>query len=925
VSDVPPDDMNELPTWPEVVDACHELSLDEPFDVYRLDQDWKAYPAGSLIVLARDRFYVQGKPESGYLIKARGDVPEPVYVAPSFVNCKRCPLHEGRITIVDGLGPRQPKLMIVGEAPGREEDASGIPFVGASGTLLRATLAELGLKPDDVYLTNSVRCRPPENRNPTGKELEVCLHWLVQELQHVQPEAVLAVGVVAAGQVQAAMAQGSNGFRYFQAYHPAYILRQKGKRREWVKQLQEASRYVLGQPEPKIKPEPEPWIEAPISWDAPVIAIDTETVDLEDKYGQTVITIQASDGRCAELYKPVSTLAGRTGPIRVSRAQVPGEAGKGAQAGVLPEVEPVANGRRKPPVSSKELPELAACDRRNAAREPGEVPGIRWEDQSYRLDPGSRHFAYANVKHDLPRIGGDLRKLSTWDDVCLMAYVLRYPEVGLKKIGPELTGIAMAPITSVIGTGKNRIGFDEALVRTPEKAREYALLDAVVTARCYPILREQLYREPRLAQYYQTIEKPVVPIVYEMEQRGALIDNRALANLEGELAELRDGERDVAIFYAGQDINPNSSRDIAKVLQSLGAVLRDRTPTGAWQVDKAALLKVTGCADVPELDDRKPLDKFVKSVLAYREYAKLLGTYCKALKVQDEQGRVHTNYNQMVTATTRFSSSDPNLQNIPIRTPLGRRFRLVFIARSGYVIVKADFSQLELRIYAHCTQEPFLLDAYRHTDHDTSGIDNTCSKCDVHLRFATLWQRPRKIAKNGVFAVVYQVGDKTLAKTLGLRREETAGFLAKMKEDMPSVAGGWKDYISHTLASQGYVETLYGWRGYYPLYASPVPYEAAEALRQAANLPIQGTAGGILKQLFLAHDSLAPDYGQELLLQVHDEVVFEVPERNAVPFGHFLAGLADEINPLSVPLKLDVSIGPSWGETIPLGEYQNAR
>jgi uracil-DNA glycosylase family 4 len=980
ISSVPPVDLNELPTWPEIIDACEGLSYDEAFEVGALGVAWKDYPKGTICVVATGRVYLQPAPTHGLFIKVVGDSTEDIKYTASGVGCQQCPLHKERTMICDGVGPHQPKVAIIAEAPGREEDACGIPFVGRSGQLLKALLSEVGFTPDDYFLTNTVRCRPPENRDPTKAEIAACKFWLTQEMERVKPQSVLLLGRHARESFDSSCLPPNTPIWHLQ--HPAYLLRNPSKVPAWRRDLAAFAeeigiKPVLNDPRPQHAPlHAEPWEHGEPAWDADVLAVDTETRSLEDDHRQELVTIQVSDGSRAQLYRPLHNLAGASGPIWVSHLEGIREAREGPSESVLPQVREVPGGGRLTYLSQHTLPELAACDRRESHRQSLAFSGHR------RADFTSRRYIYHNVKYDLPRIGGDLRKLDTWEDTALIAYQLRYDRVGLKILGPEITGIPMRPISDLLkrqvqagvrhpGTNSYqkaqdvwraqlKIGnsratekvvfsfthkdkevseqalkdecarrgirweiphykweecdFAEALESRPEDAVAYALTDAVVTARMFPVLYRLLAQEPTLLRHYHEIEKPVVAVVYDMEQAGARIDNTALVALEQTLKDQAEHEKTLAQFWADEDFNPNSGRELARIIEKLGGRLKDKTPTGALKTDKTALLRVCGVESSEDLHEDTDLTRFVGATLRYKGVGKLLSTYVPALKQQDEQGRIHTNFNQMVTDTNRFSSSGPNLQNIPART--GKQFRKVFIARPGHVIVKADFSQLELRIYAHYTREDVLLEAY-------SGPEER----DVHQAFASRWGVDRKIAKNGVFGLVYGVEGRKLAATLGIPQDQTKRFLDQMRLEMPSIAGGWREHISNILAQYGYVETLYGWRNYYPGFRSPLQQEAAKALREAANLPIQGTAGGILKKLLLAYDAWrwrTEAYGSVPILMVHDEVVFEVPERQAAVFGYELQRLVPDINPLSVPLKLEVEIGPNWGECIKLEEWSRA-
>ncbi len=909
----PPEDINELPTWPEIVDACDPLSLDEPFEVYRLKERWASYPSGTLVVVSPTATYLQPTSTTGLRITLKGTGEEPYFTA-SGVGCRQCPLWQSRALIVEGMGPFNPKVMIVAEAPGGDEDISGMPFVGQSGQLLRSYLSEVGLNDQDYFMTNVVRCRPPSNRTPTRKEAKACSHWLEEEVQRVNPRSVLLLGATARENFNQAWV--APGVPIWQLAHPAALLRDKRKTANWLAGLRDFAQQIgVGAHAANLKSsQAADWEHARPDWQADVLAVDTETRSLEDDYRSEVVTVQVSDGRSAQLYRPVHHLAGQGRPLRVRELKGIREDCEGASAGVFPEVREIPTGGRLTYLSHHALPKLETHPRRAACSEHQSLAWSEWEDT---LDLTGRRYIYHNVKYDLPRIGGDLWRLDTWEDTALIAYVLRYPRVGLKVLGPEVTGMYMEPIQSVIGSGKKQIGFDEALERDPTRAVAYALKDAVVTARMFPVLYAELAKSPTLLKYYKEIEKPCVPVVWDMEQNGALIDNAALSVLEGELRQQIEVQRSLAQMWAGdEDINPNSGRDLAKTILALGGKLTDRTKTGELSTDKSALLRVCHVESADELPAcSDPLPNFIRAILGYKQFAKLLSTYIPAMRRQDDAGRIHTNFNQMVTDTSRFSSSGPNLQNIPSRSKIGKRFRQVIVARPGHVIVKADFSQLELRIYAHYTGEQVLRDAY------------TGDERDVHLLFAQQWGVERAIAKNGVFGLVYGVEARKLAATLGIPEERTREFIDSMRRTMPSIAGGWQEHISHILDQYGYVETLYGWRNYYPEHRSPSKSARKAALREAANLPIQGTAGGILKRLLVAYDAWRRDTGacdSLPILMVHDEIVFEVPAKHAAEFGYALARLAPEINPLSVNLVLSVEVGPNWGQTVALEKWINA-
>lgn len=845
-------------------------------------------------------------------------------VTASGVGCEMCPeLCEGRKQIVEGVGPHRAKLMVIAEAPGREEDEYGAPFVGQSGTLLHATLSELGLMRADYYCTNTVRCRPPGNRDPSPEELENCRFWLLEEIARVNPENILLLGKIAASQ-RKYIEQEFKGSIY-EAAHPAYLLRFPAKRPEWKRHLGEILEKVGGVQASQVgdglrfEPPVAQWARGTPDVAEDVLAVDIETDDLEEGYGTRTVTVQLASADVAQLYEPVHHLAlPQCGPIRLRVSQAPGQDQEGASGGLGSEVPAgLAEGDgREPHLPHAAVRELATHHTGDTSGEHGAEPLSSDREDGIWWDANARHHFYANVKYDGPRIGLDLYDFSKWDDIQLVAYVLREPRVGLKEIGPKYTGIPMASIKTILGTGKNQRPFSQALREDYARAEEYALKDGIVTARLVPILWERLRAEPILWRYYHEMEKPVVPVVAKLEQVGVQVDPDRLVELCETLT--READRAVGVLEGllGPGTNWNSPRQVARTLIENGFKLTSKTKTGQISIDKAALLGYLRVNSVDELDLGVPTHQVVQTLLHYKTMVKLRSTYVAALLARrDSESRVHARFNQMVTDTSRFSSSEPNLQNIPIRNPLlGKAFRRVFVARPGHVLVKADFSQLELRIYAHYTREPLLLAAY------CGPVER-----DVHQDIADEFSEfgvPRWRAKNGIFAAIYQAEAAQLARTFGIPPENATDFLKALRHKLPSLGGIWKDSVAAELVSCGYVETLYGWRNYYPMFFSPLRGERNEALRAAANMPIQGTAGGVLKKLLVAVDSVAAQNGAALVLTVHDEVVYEVPEGNARGFGRELEKIGREVAPeLSVPLRLDVQIGPDWGTLTELDKY----
>jgi DNA polymerase-1 len=653
------------------------------------------------------------------------------------------------------------------------------------------------------------------------------------------------------------------GIKYFVAYHPAYVSRTPAQMPVWEQQLLKATRAALGiiaRPMASRSGDVPGWVDGSPDLSSPWLAADTETDDLTEGVGVTRVCWSISDGVAQEFR----------------------------------------------------------------------------DDEPPALD----HVWLHNAKYDIPLLNIDPWDLSRYDDTMIVAYLLRkYPLVGLKEIGPQITGIPMHSITELLGKGKDKKSFSQALADEPEKARDYAMRDALVTSRQAPSLWAELEAEPNLMWLYENLEKPLVPVLLEMEQRGVQVNPVTLKEMEAELdveiLQLETSLRErlnLPLYYTGvrviKEHDPLSSpQKLGPAMIEAGVPLRKKTrKSGQLQTDEATLLAACRVDRVEELREGVTAHEIVRDVLTLRGYKKLRSTYLLPLHdKRDRQGRVHGRFNQCVAATGRLSSSDPNLQNIPIRTELGKRIRRVFEAKPGHVHVKGDYSQLEVRLYAHFTKEPVLLDAYLHEDHDTDGPGGKCLRCDVHQGVANTVEIPRKDAKNTLFAALYGASEPKIATTAGVPRNRAGAFLSGLRTRMPSLLNWRQRVLNMITRNGGYVETILKRREYFPEILSPLPRIAEEALRQAANHPIQGSASDIVKILMnRSARELAPQYDAGMVLMVHDELVFEVPEDNALDFGRRLAALGADVGRqvhLSVPLEFSVEIGYNWGDTVPLEEW----
>ncbi len=526
-------------------------------------------------------------------------------------------------------------------------------------------------------------------------------------------------------------------------------------------------------------------------------------------------------------------------------------------------------------------------------------PQLAWSTVKQALAPVLGDTRVTKVGHDVKedsiffaRAGAPLGGPAF--DTHVAAYLID-PESpnDLRDVARRELGVEIARFDATAKRGPQPL-FEELDV---ERAATFAAVSAEVA------LGLRARYEPRLAdeglgRLMRDVEMPLASVLAAVQMRGVLVDVAALERLGREAEQqLRDLEADCKRI-AGREFLLRSRDQLEKILfDDLGLPVVKRTPKGGRSTD----------ADVLEaLADKHALPR---AILAYRELDKLKGTYIDALPkyVHPETGRIHTRFDQAVAATGRLASSDPNLQNIPIRTELGRSIRSAFVASPGHVIVSADYSQIELRVLAHLAGDPELIDAF-------------ASGADVHARTAALMfgkrqedvsSDERRAAKTINFGVIYGMGDSALAKQLGIAREKAAEFIAAYFQRYAGVAR----FMDRTVeaARQGEaVRTLLGRRRFLPNLHSANRALRFEAERVARNTPIQGTAADILK---LAMVNLGrDDAGSTMVLTVHDELVFEVPEGEAARVGERIKELMEGAMKLAVPLLVEVGCGKSWAE-----------
>ncbi len=483
-------------------------------------------------------------------------------------------------------------------------------------------------------------------------------------------------------------------------------------------------------------------------------------------------------------------------------------------------------------------------------------------------------------------------------DTLLQAYVLEsHKPRDMDSMAHRHLGVKTITYEEVAGKGAKQIGFDQVEVA---RAAEYAAEDADVTLQLHRALYPQVAADEKLEYVYRRIEMPALEALFTMERNGVLLDASLLDAQSRELGQKMLELEQSAFQAAGQPFNLNSPKQIQEILfDRLQLPVVKKTPGGAPSTDEDVLQQLA-------LDYPLP-----KILLDYRSMAKLKSTYTDKLPrmVNPKTGRVHTSYSQAGAVTGRLASSDPNLQNIPVRTAEGRRIREAFIAAPGNVIVSADYSQIELRIMAHLSSDAGLLKAFAE-GHDVHRA--TASEV-FGVPPEEVSSEQRRYAKVINFGLIYGMSVFGLAGQLGVERSAAQTYMDRYFARYPGVA----DYMQRTrdlAKQQGYVETVFGRRLWLPEIKSSNGARRQGAERAAINAPMQGTAADLIKLAMVAvQDWLEQEsMGARLILQVHDELVLEVPEAELATVKNRLPGLMCGVAELKVPLEVEVGVGPNW-------------
>ncbi len=507
-----------------------------------------------------------------------------------------------------------------------------------------------------------------------------------------------------------------------------------------------------------------------------------------------------------------------------------------------------------------------------------------------------------NIKFDLAvlsKIGLDISPISF--DTMVASYLLNPSsrQHSLDTLVFTELGHEMIPIEKLIGKkGKSQLTLD----RVPlDKVVEYACEDADYTYRLVGPLRKQL-AEKSITGLFEKIELPLIPVLEKMERCGVLIDSGFLSKMSAETEKKINVLEKNIYKQAGEKFNINSPIQLKKILFDKLDI----------DTEGIGVTKTGYSTAASELEKMKDAHHIVPLISEYRELAKLKSTYLDALPelISPQTGRVHTSFNQTITATGRLSSSNPNLQNIPIRTSLGREIRKAFVAPPGFQILSADYSQIELRIVASLADDPSMIEAFKNNEDIHARTAAEINGCDIE----SVTKEMRRAAKTINFGILYGMGTYGLARSADMDVSEASEYIETYFEHHEAI----RKYFELTKAlarKKGFVETLFGRRRYLPEINSGIQQVRASAERMAINMPVQGTAADLMKLAMIEIDDNLPKISPQtkMILQVHDELVFEVPKRDISRVIKYIRETMENIYRLRVPIKADVETGSSWG------------
>ncbi len=507
-----------------------------------------------------------------------------------------------------------------------------------------------------------------------------------------------------------------------------------------------------------------------------------------------------------------------------------------------------------------------------------------------------------NLKYDanvLANHGISLRGIA--EDTMLQSYVLDAAgnRHDMDSLALKYLGHSTIHFEDIAGKGAKQITFNQIEIKD---AGPYAAEDADITLRLHHALRSQIAAEPELDSVYRDIELPLVPVLSRIERNGALVDRALLDTQSHELGEKIEAIKKLAYDEAGGPFNLSSPKQLGEILfEKLGLPVVKKTPKGAPSTAEEVLAELAHDYPLPRL------------ILDFRGMAKLKSTYTDKLPqmIDSKTGRIHTSYHQAVAATGRLSSTDPNLQNIPIRTPEGRRIRQAFIANKGYKLLAADYSQIELRIMAHLSGDAGLIEAFANGE----DIHRATAAEVFGTELADVSDDQRRSAKAINFGLIYGMSAFGLARQLNIPRGEAQEYIDRYFDRYPGVRQ-FMDDIRASAKDKGYVETLFGRRLYLPDIKASNGMRRQAAERIAINAPMQGTAADIIKRAMITVDEWLQSSKADalMIMQVHDELVLEVAEGQLDEVSAQLEKLMSQAADLAVPLEVGIGVGNNWDE-----------
>ncbi|HZX85094.1 MAG TPA: DNA polymerase I, partial [Reyranella sp.] len=510
-----------------------------------------------------------------------------------------------------------------------------------------------------------------------------------------------------------------------------------------------------------------------------------------------------------------------------------------------------------------------------------------------------------NLKYDWLILKRQGIEVCPYDDTMLISYVLdagASPH-GMDPLSMRWLGHTPIKYEEVAGKGKFSVTFDRVTI---EKAVEYAAEDADVTLRLWRVLKPRLAAEGKTT-VYETLERPLVTVLGNMERRGIMIDRQMLSRLSGEFAQGMARLEGEIGEMAGESFNPGSPKQLGDILFGKMAIPGGRkTPTGAWS---------TGADVLEELAEQG--HALPRRILDWRQLQKLKSTYTDALPtyVNPETGRVHTSFALAATTTGRLSSSEPNLQNIPVRTEEGRKIRKAFIAERGHKLVSADYSQIELRLLAEIADTPSLRQAFQ----DGLDIHAMTASEMFGVPIEGMPGEVRRRAKAINFGIIYGISAFGLANQLSIPREEAGAYIKRYFERFPGIRA-YMDETRNFAREHGYVETLFGRRCHYPDIAAKNPSIRAFNERAAINARLQGSAADIIRRAMVRMEAAlaGAKLSARMLLQVHDELIFEVPDDEIEATIPVVRAVMEQAPmpalSMKVPLKVDARAALNWDE-----------